>query len=110
MRVLASCTTTPARHNGNRYAEYSHDQLKVELAVVIDAGKIFVEKTYILEGDGLLVFDAYKHLQEVATAAADRYYPNVDAIIKQLAPNDQQRQEVLRQHAKECVQPAIDYF
>ena len=113
---LSECEYSPAARQRlldimeNRYAEYSHDQLKVELAVVIDAGKIFVEKTYILEGDGLLVFDAYKHLQEVATAAADRYYPNVDAIIKQLAPNDQQRQEVLRQHAKECVQPAIDYF
>ena len=51
----------------------------MELAPVIYAGEPFVKATYILEGDGLLVFSAYSTLQALSTAAAQRNYPNVAA-------------------------------
>ena len=113
---LRECEYSPAARQHlldileNRSADDSNDLLKIELAVVIDAGKIFVEKTYTLEGDGLLAFDAYNHLQEVATSAADRSYPNMNAVAKDLAGGDQARQAELQQHARSCIQPAIDYF
>ena len=44
--------------------------LIMDLAAVIDAGEPFVKATYILEGDGLLVFSAYSTLQALSTAAA----------------------------------------
>ena len=40
-------------------------QLKVQLAVVVDAGQPFVSRTYLLEGDGELATQAYDYLQEV---------------------------------------------
>ena len=58
----------------------------------------------------MLAMDTYRHMQEVATSAAHHLHPNVDAIVKQLAPNDLHRQGELLQHARECVKPAIDYF
>ena len=61
----------------DRQANHSSELLKMELAVTVDTGKIFVQKTYQLEGDGVLSPDAHTHLQEVVTAAADAYYPNV---------------------------------
>ena len=36
--------------------------LDIELAAMIDAGKHFVQATYYLEGDGLLVFTCYERL------------------------------------------------
>ena len=46
--------------------------LIMELTAVIDAGELFIKATYILEGDGLLVFSAYSTLQALSTAAAQR--------------------------------------
>ena len=77
--------------------------------MVIDAGRIFIEKACVLEGDGLLAFDAYQHLQ-AATSAADSYYPNVSAVAKDIAPEDLDRQRELKHYEKGCVQPAIKYF
>ena len=34
--------------------------LKLELAVVVDAGECFMKITYMLEGDGPLAFHAYE--------------------------------------------------
>ena len=83
------------------------DISQVQLAVVVDAGEPFIRKTHILEGDGLLSLDAYSHLQEVATAANDAYYSNVEAVAKYIAPNAQQRRAQLTTHAKNGVNPAV---
>lgn len=42
--------------------------LKVELATVVDYGEAFVKGTYILEGNGPLVFTCYDEVQAVVDA------------------------------------------
>ena len=39
-------------------ADINKKKLKMELAAVVDAGEPFGKATYVLEGDGLLVFRA----------------------------------------------------
>ena len=72
---LEGCPAT--RANLLRVFQNSKDfeQLRLQLAITIDTGKVFVMKTYILEGDGELIVEAYSHLQEVATASALEQYP-----------------------------------
>ena len=62
-----------------------------------------------MEGDGVLSLDTYSPLQEIATAVTDKHYPNVEALVKSLAPNNTLK-EKLRQYANSCVQPAISYY
>ena len=80
----------------DRQADNSNELLRMEVAVTIDAAKVFVQKTYVLEGDRVLSIGAYPHLQEIATAAANGYYPNVAATAKVIALNDPARQEDLQ--------------
>ena len=65
----------------------------MELAATIDAAKVFCQKTYTVEGDGVLATEVYSHLQELATAAADGYYPNVIQVMDDIAQDN----AVLRQ-------------
>lgn len=44
----------------------SCQDLRLELAAVIDAGVHFVNATYYLEGDWLLIFSCYERLSAVA--------------------------------------------
>ena len=61
----------------------SHPQkrllLKMEFAVVIDAGRPLVEATYMLEGDGPLLFKCYEELSKVSASFSKAYYPNTKA-------------------------------
>ena len=108
---LNECEYSPsARQHLIRILSESEDMLKMELAATVDAGKVFVKKTYILEGDDILSTQTYAHLQEVATAAAVGFYPNVASVAKDIAGNDAPYQQELVAHAKQCVRPAIDYF
>ena len=108
---LAECEFSPSacQHLG-RILNDSEHILKMELAAMIDAGKVFVKKTYILEGDGLLSTDTYCHLQEVATTAAAAYYPNVESVARDVSPADDDYQQQLVSHARQCTRPAITYF
>ena len=58
--------------------------LEVELAAVIDWGKMFVTATYSLEGDGPLVVDAYEKIETVRAAICAGHTPNVNAIARRL--------------------------
>ena len=49
--------------------------LKVELATIIDAGKLFVQGTYKLEGSGLLALECYEIIGSVTTAVEMEHYP-----------------------------------
>ena len=63
------------------------DSLRLQLAVNLDAKKIFVEKTYILEGDGILVFRVADDIHELkAHVAACRagVLPNTRALAREL--------------------------
>ena len=90
-------------HDADRLAT-----LKIQLAVTIDAGRIFVSKTYLMEGDGDIIVDAYNHLQELCTAAAEVSYPNTKAVTIQLANSDV---EAARQfeNAKAYARPTLQY-
>ena len=94
----------------NETVPNSANLFRIELATTVDAGEPFVRKTYLLEGDGMMSVDAYTHPQEIATAAKEAVYPNVEAVLKVPAPNDAARQNELRDHAKGCVRPATQHF
>lgn len=54
--------------------------VQLELAALVDVGHHFVQATYILEGDGLLILCAYKRLQEVLNACNVNHLPNIHAV------------------------------
>ena len=60
----------------------------------MDIGEPFVKATYVLEGDGLLVFRAYSVLQALSEVAGRRYDPNVDAIAKELSGSPAEKAEL----------------
>ena len=62
--------------------------LKLELAAIIDIGESFVKATYVLEGDGPLVFSCFERLQGVCNACQNLHLPNVHAIAASLVNED----------------------
>ena len=83
--------------------------LMVELAIVVDAGKQFVQATYNLEGDGPLSFTCYEQLEAVYQSTRVRHFPNCDAMISRFSapPNIVQQWNL---YAESCVLPGYDYF
>ena len=90
--------------------EYQHKQLCIELAITIDAGLPFVEKTYSMEGGGEVIVEAYENLQQLATLAALKNFPNAKAMAKKFAGGDNAAAEAIFEAALRCVQPAMSYF
>lgn len=85
--------------------------LQLELAAVVDVGQHFVRATYILEGDGPLIFSVYKKLQEVLNACTVAHFPNVHAVAAKLVADDPELDVTnLEEQARECVQPGINWF
>ena len=58
-------------------------QLKIELAIAIDAGEPFVRATYNFEGDGPIALHAYEEVRKLYNVIALPHYPNLIAIAKQ---------------------------
>ena len=85
-------------------------ELRMQLAIVVDAALPFVRKTYLMEGDGDIVVDAYNNLQEIATAAVLKHYPNTHAMASKIAGGDGERCTELIQQAERCIQPAINFY
>ena len=83
--------------------------LMVELAVTVDAAMPFVRATYNLEGDGPLALTCYEIISALNAAARQAYYPNLQAVAKQVSANSQMEQALI-QHAKSCVQPGLTYY
>ena len=83
--------------------------LKVELSAVVDIGTYFVKATYTLEGDGVLVVSCYEEILKIRAAITSRYYPNLQAVTRELCPNPQAQQQMTI-YGLSCVQPGIDYF
>ena len=82
----------------------------MQLAAFVDGGRPFVSATYLLEGDGPLVFNVYDKLQEVVLATTDVRFPSVNAVEKKIAPDDPVRQGELISAAKDCIRPGLTYF
>ena len=72
--------------------------------MTVEAGLPFVTKTYLMEGDGDIVVDAYDNLQEVATAAELQNYPNTRALAKKYAAADEKERlkRPTKKHGDAC--------
>ena len=66
--------------------------------------------SYLLEGDGPLVFNVYDNLQEVVLATTDVRFSNVNGVAKKIAPDDPATQGELISAAKDCIRPGLTYF
>eukprot|EP00117_Sycon_ciliatum_P001327 scpid51838/ scgid7033/ len=76
--------------------------LQLQLAATVDVGKSFVQKTYVMEGDGEVIADAYDHLQELTFAVAEPSYPNTLAVAKKLAGDNQAQVPILMALTRLC--------
>ena len=77
----------------------------------VDVGKHFVKATYLLEGDGPLVFSCCEKLSAVSQFCQTPCFPNVRAIATAIAKEDPcQNVTALKRSAKACVEPAITWF
>lgn len=84
--------------------------LRLELAVIVDAGVHFVKSTYNLEGDGPLIFSCYEHLSAVAQAVGVGHYPCTLAVAREIAHGDAALRARLIDQAKACIQPGLNFF
>jgi hypothetical protein len=69
--------------------------LRLELAAIIDAGVHSVSATDFLEGDGPLLFSCYERLLAVFRAVSVEHYPNTAAVARQIADGDHARYQQL---------------
>ena len=65
--------------------------LQLELAVVIDAGEIFIKSTYALEGYEALVFKCYEVLCELYAFIQMAHFPNLVAVSRRLCHTTTQK-------------------
>jgi len=84
--------------------------LKAELAVVVDFGVHFVQTTYLLEGDGPLVFRCYEAISALTAAINLAHYPNLNATARELSGGNPVTQQQFEAYGKSCVEPAIQYY
>jgi len=85
------------------------NHLKIELAAIVDWGEVFVKATYNLEGDGPLALTCFETIQEVKSSIQVGNIPNVQAIAKGISPSAAVQQQLIA-YAKNCVEPALNYF
>ena len=82
--------------------------LKLELAVIVDIGEPFVKATYVLEGDGPLVFACYEKVSAISRFCQAPHFPNVREMATTIVEDDQSLNvATLERGAKICVEPAI---
>ena len=84
--------------------------LRVELAAIVDAGVHFVKATYYLEGDGPLIFSCYEKLSAVARAVAVDSYTNTVAVAREIANGNAALCSQLIARAKACIQPGLQFY
>jgi len=84
-------------------------KLRIELAVLIEAGEPFLKATYHLEGDGPLVFVVYKEITILELSIAVYYFPSVHAIARpHKAGGESSRETQLINYATGCVKPGYE--
>ena len=85
--------------------------LLIELAVVVDVGRQFVQSTYKLEGDGPFSLVCYEILQSVNESIRIKHFQNTEAVVKNLfSSQPPQISQQWHSYALNCVQPGFDYF
>ena len=85
-------------------------KLKMELCITVDSMQPFVQATYLLEGDGPLVFTAYEQIRKLYNHISLEHYPNVTALAREQAQGNSSHEQQLLAYAKSCVIPAYAYF
>ena len=88
----------------------SCQDLRLELAALVDAGVHFVNATYYLEGDGPLIFTCYERLSAVTRAVAVGNYPNTTAVAREIAGGNAVLCNQLMAQAKACIQPGFQFY
>ena len=88
----------------------SCQDLRLELAALVDAGVHFVNATYYLEGDGPLIFTCYERLSAVTRAVAVGNYPNTTAVAREIAAGNAVLCNQLMAQAKACIQPGFQFY
>lgn len=61
------------------------NDLRLELAAIVDAGVHFVKATYYLEGYRPLILSCYEELAAVLQDIAVAYYPCTTAVAREIA-------------------------
>lgn len=84
--------------------------LRPQLAVIVDAGVHFVKATNYLEGDGPHIFSCYERLSAVSNAIEVANFPNTVAIAREITNGDVAFENLLITQAKACVQPGLLFF
>ena len=88
----------------------SCQDLRLELAALVDAGVHFVNATYYLEGDGPLIFTCYELLSAVTRAVAVGNYPNTTAVAREIAGGNAVLCNQLMAQAEACIQPGFQFY
>lgn len=68
------------------------------------------EVTYKLEGDGPLALSAYELVNTILASTTVSYFPNVDAVARQLCPANPTCHQQWVAYALQCFQPGFDYL
>ena len=84
--------------------------LQVELAAIIDWSEPFVKATYKLEGDGPLALHCYEVIETIKAYIHASHTPNILAVAEMLSGGVAHDKHLMIDHAKQCIQPGIDYF
>ena len=79
--------------------------LELEFATLVDAALQFVQATYKLEGDGVLVFNCYDIISTVTNAMHVAHYPNVEAVCQRLVATQNYSKQQLLAYSKQCIKP-----
>ena len=89
---------------------------ELELLAVVEGAKVFVQGTYFLEGDGLIIlytYDFIKHIEQVIHndhfAVLDEYIETLVSDIEDVNERDIER-DILKGHALDVLKPGHAYF
>ena len=89
----------------------SRRTLQLQLAALVDIGKHLVEATYLLEGDGPLLFSCFEKLQSLATTFSQDDRPNLRVLARAFAEEDPTLDaHQLERDTMEGAKPAITWF
>ena len=86
----------------------SCQDLRLELAALVDAGVHFVNGTYYLEEDGPLT--CYEQLSAVTRAVAVRNYPNTTAVVREIGGGNAVLCNQLMAQVKACIKPGYQFY
>ena len=100
-----------------QYHQESNEHLQVELAAVQDKATSLVNTTYRNEGEYEdEIFRVYDRLMTAKQSLESEVWPNTRAVVKNICtdqgtkPIDEDKRDRLMQYARDCTQPAADYF